>query len=151
MLLTTRFTFDAAHFLTQYYGKCERLHGHTYWLEVTVEGEPASNGLLIDFIVLKRIVTTQILDKLDHSNLNDLFSNPTTELIAIWIWDQLYDLKKLLKNANQDPQLKIALKNYLTGKPHFKITSPPNINLHEIKLGETKNNFITYKGPFKNP
>lgn len=93
MLITKEFTFDAAHYLTNYHGKCENMHGHTYKLHVTVEGEINKNGLVIDFITLKQIVNEKIIDKLDHSNLNDRFKNPTAELVSKWIWKQLSNIK----------------------------------------------------------
>lgn len=93
MLITKEFTFDAAHFLTNYHGKCENLHGHTYKLHVTVEGDIKENGLVIDFIKLKDFVNKKIINKLDHSNLNDFFENPTAELVAKWIWGELNEIK----------------------------------------------------------
>ena len=70
MKVSKEFTFDSAHFLPKYYGKCERMHGHTYKLRVTVEGELGDNGLVMDFVVLKRIVKKQVLDKLNIQNRN---------------------------------------------------------------------------------
>ncbi|MBQ6981656.1 MAG: 6-carboxytetrahydropterin synthase, partial [Synergistaceae bacterium] len=49
MLLCKDFTFDAAHNLVDYHGKCERLHGHTYRLRVVLEGEPDAEGMIMDF------------------------------------------------------------------------------------------------------
>ena len=92
MFVTKEFTFDAAHFLTNYHGKCEHLHGHTYKLRVTVEGEIQANGLVIDFVELKSIVKEKIIEKLDHSSLNDFFPNPTAEYVAKWIWKELETL-----------------------------------------------------------
>src|SRR5262245_23223378 len=112
MFVTKEFRFDSAHFLTDYYGKCERVHGHTFKLEVTVEGKVQSNGLVIDFVVLKRIVKKQVLDKLDNYLLNDIVENPSAERMAIWIWDQLKDLRKLLAEELDDPNLGEALKAY---------------------------------------
>ena len=54
--VTKQFDFEAAHFLTKYHGKCERLHGHSYKLFVTVEGPLQENGMVIDFVILKKIV-----------------------------------------------------------------------------------------------
>jgi len=73
-----RFTFDAAHALPFHPGKCRRLHGHTYRLEVEVHGELDANGLLIDFGELKSIVRELVVDPCDHRNLNDVFPFPTT-------------------------------------------------------------------------
>lgn len=89
MLVSKEFTFDAAHFLTKYHGKCENLHGHTYKLRVTVEGEVQEDGMVIDFLILKKIVKEKILDKFDHHSLNDFFENPSAEIVAKFIWDEL--------------------------------------------------------------
>jgi len=81
--------FDAAHSLPKYKGKCERFHGHTYKLEVTVEGNLGKEGMVIDFNELKKIVKEKILKELDHRNLNEIFDKPTAEKIAIWIFNKL--------------------------------------------------------------
>lgn len=94
MLITKEFTFDAAHKLTKYHGKCEKLHGHTYKLQITLEGDIKENGLIIDFVDLKNLVNEKVIDKLDHSYINDLLDNPTAENIAVWIWDQLKDIEE---------------------------------------------------------
>ena len=102
MLVTREFSFDSAHFLTDYYGKCERMHGHTYKLQVTLAGAVQSNGLVLDFVVLKRIVDKQVLEKLDHQLLNDVIKNPSAERVVIWIWDKLQNLQKhKLSKINQ--------------------------------------------------
>ncbi|OGJ52217.1 6-carboxytetrahydropterin synthase QueD [Candidatus Peregrinibacteria bacterium RIFOXYB2_FULL_32_7] len=115
MFITKIFHFSSAHFLTDYHGKCENLHGHNYKLEITVKGDMQKNGMVIDFAILKKIVKENIIEKLDHKNLNDLFKNPSAENICIWIWEELEN--KFDKN----------------------------INLHEIKLWETENNCVIYK------
>ena len=89
MKICREFTFDAAHPLENYKGKCEQLHGHTYKLEVVVEGEVKKNGMVMDFAQLKKIVEKQIIEKLDHSNLNNHTPNPTAEKIAEWIYTRL--------------------------------------------------------------
>ncbi len=89
MRICREFYFDAAHHLKDYKGKCEKVHGHTYKLEVTVSGEVGENGMVVDFNDLKKIVDESIIDKLDHCNLNDLFDNPTTENIVLWIYNRL--------------------------------------------------------------
>ena len=57
MFISREFKFDAAHFLPSYKGKCERLHGHTYKLRVKLEGEPDSEGMIVDFAEIKRVVS----------------------------------------------------------------------------------------------
>lgn len=61
MFVLKEFEFDAAHYLPEYNGKCERLHGHTYKLVVKVEGTPDKEGMVIDFIRLKNIVKEEVL------------------------------------------------------------------------------------------
>ncbi len=88
------FSFSAAHHLTDYHGACERPHGHTYRLGVTVEGPIKKDGLVIDFVELKKVVEERVLSKLDHRDLNDIFKNPSAELVAVWIWSVLKDIGK---------------------------------------------------------
>lgn len=89
MHITKVFAFNAAHNLVHYKGDCERLHGHTYKLEVTLEGTPDGDGLIIDFGDIKSIVQEQVLTKLDHHYLNDIIPQSSAENIATWIWNQL--------------------------------------------------------------
>lgn len=89
MLLSKEFKFDAAHFLPNYHGKCEKLHGHTYKLRITIEGQPNEEGMILDFVEMKKIVQEKVINKLDHENLNEIIKNPSAENIAIWIWRQL--------------------------------------------------------------
>ncbi len=92
MLVTKEFRFDAAHNLVHYKGKCERLHGHSYRLQITVSGSVGKDGLVMDFEDLHRVVKERVLSRLDHSYLNDLLPQSSAENIAVWIWEQLQDL-----------------------------------------------------------
>jgi 6-pyruvoyltetrahydropterin/6-carboxytetrahydropterin synthase len=76
--------FDAAHSLPGYQGKCANLHGHTYQVEIVVEGQVGIDGFVMDFYQLKRILASA-LQELDHNCLNEILKNPTAELIAAWI------------------------------------------------------------------
>ncbi|MDI3534002.1 MAG: 6-pyruvoyltetrahydropterin/6-carboxytetrahydropterin synthase [Thermosediminibacterales bacterium] len=88
--VTKVFTFDSAHNLEQYHGKCESLHGHTYKLEITVKGPVDDEGMVIDFLELKNIVDKKIINKVDHQYLNKVFPfNTTCENIITWIWETL--------------------------------------------------------------
>ena len=89
MFLCREFKFDAAHNLVNYHGKCERLHGHTYRLAVTLKGKPDGEGMIFDFVDLKRAVNELVLSKLDHSYINDILPQPTAEYIARWIFKEL--------------------------------------------------------------
>ena len=90
MKVTKEFVFDAAHNLPHYNGKCERLHGHTWRVQVAVEGPVnPTDGLTLDFCVRKDGVKTEAIDRLDHAYLNEIIDNPSAENIAMWIWRQL--------------------------------------------------------------
>jgi 6-pyruvoyltetrahydropterin/6-carboxytetrahydropterin synthase len=87
--VTRAFAFEAAHQLPWHPGKCRRLHGHHYRLEVTVEGPLGQNGVVIDFDELRDVVQREIVDRYDHQHLNELMDNPTAELIAGEVWKRL--------------------------------------------------------------
>jgi len=146
MKVTKEFTFDAAHFLTRYHGACERMHGHTYRLRVTVEGDVQENGLVIDFAILKKIVKDMVLDKLDHQVINDILPNPSAELMTIWIWDQLSDLQSLLKKEIDNPNLDDEIKKYLQNPEEGKKDVPSKVRLYEIVLYETPTSCVSYRG-----
>ena len=83
--VTKIFKFDAAHFLPEHSGKCAGLHGHTYRLEVTAARKDgglvsggSSAGMVLDFGDLKAIVQREIIEKVDHKMLNDIFPFRTT-------------------------------------------------------------------------
>lgn len=84
--------FAAAHFLRDYNGKCENLHGHNYKVFVTVRGnELNEGGMLIDFSLLKSELK-KVISVLDHTNLNDIDffeQNPSAERIAFYIYKNL--------------------------------------------------------------
>ena len=132
--LTRRERFNAAHKLwvkdwskkknREVFGKCanKNFHGHNYELFVTVKGTPDPfTGFVMDAKVLSNLIKKEVLDYLDHSNLNkdvkfiNKRTQPTTENLVILIWKQL--------------------------APHIK-----NCQLHSVKLYETENIFAEYFG-----
>ncbi len=107
MELSCVFHFAASHFLTKYHGKCENLHGHNYKIIVTIEGEVQEDGMVMDFKIIKGVVNEKVIDKLDHTHLNDLLENPSAEILSVWIWDQLKNdlpLKKIAVFETEDYQ-----------------------------------------------
>ena len=96
-------------------------HGHNYVLEVTLSGEVCDDtGMVFDLKELKKLTQREIIDKVDHKNLNvdvEYLKGiiPTAENLAIKFWEIL------------EP----------------KITKG---RLHEIKLYESERNYVTYKG-----
>jgi 6-pyruvoyltetrahydropterin/6-carboxytetrahydropterin synthase len=89
MFLRKEFSFDAAHKLVQYRGKCENLHGHTYRVSVEISGKPDGEGMIADFVKVGETVDEEIVSKLDHSYLNDIMPQPSAENIARYIFEKL--------------------------------------------------------------
>mgnify|MGYP001006549228 CR=1 FL=1 len=99
--LRKSFQFEAAHRLPQLPAdhKCHRLHGHSFQMEVVVEGEcDPRMGWVMDYAEISAAVKP-IWERLDHYYLNDVpgLENPTSENIAKWLWDQLKPALPLLK------------------------------------------------------
>ncbi|MFO0826901.1 MAG: 6-carboxytetrahydropterin synthase QueD [Phycisphaerales bacterium] len=91
--LVKSFSFEAAHWLPSFPDghKCRRMHGHSFRVDVVVEGDlDESKGYLVDYGDIKRL-TEPIERTLDHYCLNEIpgLENPTSEMIAKWIWDRL--------------------------------------------------------------
>ncbi len=64
--------YDSAHFLRNYHGKCERLHGHRYVVELALAtAELDQAGIAFDFVIVKKHLR-DLAERLDHENLNDL-------------------------------------------------------------------------------
>lgn len=92
--------FAAAHFLKDYNGKCENLHGHNYKVYAHVRGNKLNEGgMLLDFTKLKSALRL-VCKNLDHTNLNDFDyfeQNPSAERIAKYIYEQI--IQFLLKDG----------------------------------------------------
>lgn len=93
MLIHKVFQVEAAHRLPHVPPghKCARLHGHSFRIEVHVDGAlDPTLGWVMDFADIKAAFQP-IFDRLDHHYLNDVegLENPTSERLAVWIWDHL--------------------------------------------------------------
>lgn len=133
MIVSARLTFSAAHRLhnpnrdadwnRQTYDKCDnpRGHGHNYLLEVSVKGPiDPETGMVIDLKRLKDIMRERVIDRVDHTNLNedvDFLRGviPTAENLARCFWQQL-------------------------------ATAIPHGELYEVFLQETDRNSVRYRG-----
>ena len=81
--------FSAAHSLPRHPGKCKNLHGHTYKVEIVVEGEKKEDTECVaDFAEVKAQVE-EVLDLLDHKHLNEIIEYPTSENIALFLKQHL--------------------------------------------------------------
>jgi 6-pyruvoyltetrahydropterin/6-carboxytetrahydropterin synthase len=100
MELFKEFTFEAAHRLPNVPGghKCARLHGHSFRVEIAVRGDvDPTLGWVLDFAELSAAFRP-ISDQLDHHYLNEIegLENPTSEVLARWIWEKLKPTLPLL-------------------------------------------------------
>ena len=113
--VTKLFEFEASHFLPEYKGACSRLHGHSYKMSVTVQGNiDKDTGMVLDFSELKHKVEEYIINLVDHTFLNDKFVMPTAENMVV--------------------QFAIILKGVLK-------ESYPNILLSKVILWETSTSY----------
>ncbi|RJP24708.1 MAG: 6-carboxytetrahydropterin synthase QueD [Deltaproteobacteria bacterium] len=91
--LTVRSTFAAAHRLREYEGNCERLHGHNWRVEVTVESDALDDrGIALDFRTIKSSLS-ELLSRFDHLYLNDVppfdALNPSSENLARHLFEEM--------------------------------------------------------------
>lgn len=91
VLVSKEFTFDSAHHLHDYEGKCKNLHGHTYKVIFGLSGFVDERGLMIDFGDIKEIWKTEIEIYLDHKYLNETLPpmNTTAENMVVWIYEEM--------------------------------------------------------------
>jgi len=104
VLVNKEFTFDAAHHLHCYEGKCKNLHGHTYKVIFGISGFVDDIGLVIDFGDIKEIWKEKIEIYLDHRYLNEMLPpmNTTAENMVVWIFEQMETALKDETNPEQD-------------------------------------------------
>jgi len=91
--IKVRAGFNSAHNLRHYRGKCERLHGHNWNVEVTFSSATVNaQGMVLDFKIAKEKLNA-IISKLDHHYLNDMpyfrKCNPSSENIARYIYEKM--------------------------------------------------------------
>ena len=110
------------------YGKCSNKngHGHNYLLEITISGiVDQKSGFLFDLKALKTILEEEITDRFDHKHLNHDVPElhdcvPTTEVLAVLIWDILEQRLRTINNRE--------------------------LALHEVTIHETGKNAVRYRG-----
>ncbi|ARV91378.1 6-carboxytetrahydropterin synthase QueD [Bacillus thuringiensis serovar roskildiensis] len=91
VIVSKEFTFDAAHHLHCYEGKCKNLHGHTYKVIFGISGYVNEIGLAVDFGDIKGIWKHEIETYLDHRYLNETLPpmNTTAENMVVWIYEKM--------------------------------------------------------------
>ena len=97
------FTIEAAHRLPNVPAahKCARLHGHSFQIEVRLRGPVTNAGWVQDFADISQAFTP-LYQQLDHSYLNEIpgLENPTSEILAKWIWQRLKPALPLLSEIS---------------------------------------------------
>jgi 6-pyruvoyltetrahydropterin/6-carboxytetrahydropterin synthase len=131
--ITKEFSFEMAHALWNYDGKCKNIHGHSYKLIVTIIGFPLNdesnpkNGMVLDFGELKNIVKTKIIDTHDHA----LAINSNSPLKDIFKEEYNFDLKQLKSYQPTAENMIIEFAHLISNE------LPENIKLYSLKLFET--------------
>lgn len=139
--ITKRFSFETAHALHGYDGKCKNLHGHSYKLDVTVIGSPiedSSNvkfGMVIDFSDLKKIVKEDIEDVFDHATIFNK-NTPHLELAR-----ELERLGHHIILVDYQPTSEMMILDFAE---RIKRRLPKNIKLFSLKLQETETSFAEW-------
>ena len=92
--LVKEFSFEAAHSLPHAPEghKCRRLHGHSFRVEVVLEGDvDPDTGWFVDYGDILAVVKPIVDDNLDHRFLNEVpgLENPTSEVLSRWLWDRI--------------------------------------------------------------
>lgn len=93
VMVSKEFTFDAAHHLHAYEGKCKNLHGHTYKVIFGISGYVNEIGIVIDFGDIKQLWKEKIEIYLDHRYLNETLPhmNTSAENMVVWIYEKMHE------------------------------------------------------------
>ncbi|MEH7388516.1 6-carboxytetrahydropterin synthase QueD [Bacillus sp. JJ1521] len=110
VLISKEFTFDAAHHLHCYEGKCKNLHGHTYKVVFGISGFLDDIGLVIDFGDIKEIWKNEIEIYLDHRYMNETLPNmnTTAENMVVWIYEKMNESLRSGLKKDQDVRVEFV-------------------------------------------
>lgn len=139
--LTKEFSFESAHALWGYDGKCREIHGHSYRLFVTIKGEPISDeqnpklGMVMDFGELKSIVAREITDRLDHSFV--MRRTEQAEALAKAMGSQFTNVVLV----DYQPTCENMLIDFAA---RLKAALPKGITLHSLRLHETATSYAEW-------
>ena len=139
--LTKEFSFESAHALWGYDGKCREIPGHSYRLFVTIKGEPISDeqnpklGMVMDFGELKSIVAREITDRLDHSFV--MRRTEQAEALAEAMGSQFTNVVLV----DYQPTCENMLIDFAA---RLKAALPKGITLHSLRLHETATSYAEW-------
>lgn len=139
MKVTKEVTFDSAHMLSNYKGKCENLHGHTYKLQVSVEGSLQKEGneecMVLDFNSLKKAIDT-VTEAFDHAIIFSSYEHQSGAEAALMEWADKFSMNYVVvagKSTSEDIALYIEQRIY-------EELDLPGINV-SVRLWETPTSF----------
>lgn len=137
--LTKEFSFEAAHALEGYDGKCRHIHGHSYRLSVTVAGTPRDeeqddpkSGMTLDFGVLKSLVSSEIVERLDHALIVRRGAGDNTVLDERFGNVVEVDYRPTCENMLTDFARRLAAR------------MPEGVKLHSLRLHETATSYAEW-------
>ena len=139
--LTKEFSFESAHALWGYDGKCREIHGHSYRLFVTIKGEPIADeqspklGMVMDFGELKAIVAREITDRLDHSFV--MRRTEQAEALAAAMGSQFTNVVLV----DYQPTCENMLIDFAA---RLKAALPDGVTLHSLRLHETATSYAEW-------
>lgn len=139
--LTKEFSFESAHALWGYDGKCREIHGHSYRLFVTIKGEPIADeqspklGMVMDFGELKAIVAREITDRLDHSFV--MRRTEQAEALAVAMGSQFTNVVLV----DYQPTCENMLIDFAA---RLKAALPDGVTLHSLRLHETATSYAEW-------
>lgn len=138
--ITKEFKFEMAHALWGYDGPCKNIHGHSYYLHVTITGEPLNdpsspkNGMVMDYSLLKKLIQKNITDPLDHA----LLLNANTPHKELEKFNNMFD------NITLVP-FQPTCENLLTDfAERIQKLLPKGIKLYSLRLSETVTSFAEW-------
>lgn len=136
--ITKEFSFEGAHALKDYDGKCRHIHGHSYKLYVTLKGVPLSelnhpkSGMILDFTEIKKIVNELIIDPFDHALILRRDAKLVKEIKDAYQNVLVVDFQPTCEN----------LTIYFAGLLQENL--PGELKLQSVKLFETPTSFVEW-------
>lgn len=140
MKVTKEVTFDSAHMLSNYIGKCHNLHGHTYKLQVSltgdIEAEGNEQGMVMDFNMLKQYIDS-IINHLDHAIIfssEEYRNDAETELLA---WADKYGMDYIIIEGKSTSE---SIASYIQ-QQMYELVDMQGIDV-SVRLWETPTSFV---------
>lgn len=139
--ITKIFSFEMAHALWNYTGKCRNIHGHSYKLYVTLSGKPLiksgdpEDGMLMDFGKLKKMIKQHLIDHFDHAFVINEHSPQAIEL---------HDMHIPFENVKKVPFQPTSENLIIHFAQQIAQILPEGIHLFSLKLSETDTSYVEW-------